>query len=79
MSEDAAEHLMDGSGDILAITGSHPFNLYQWRVSFAVSLPGRYHEWFRHMNSGNVLWYDLHVSSIKESTGEDVPLRWYKR
>jgi prepilin-type N-terminal cleavage/methylation domain-containing protein/prepilin-type processing-associated H-X9-DG protein len=32
---------------------------------------------FRTDGTLNVLWLDAHVSSIKETNGEDVPKRWY--
>jgi len=37
----------------------------------------RRHEDFRTGGRLNVLWLDGHVSSIEETTGDDVPKRWY--
>jgi prepilin-type N-terminal cleavage/methylation domain-containing protein/prepilin-type processing-associated H-X9-DG protein len=37
----------------------------------------RAHEDFRTGGRLNVLWLDGHVSSIEETTGDDVPKRWY--
>ncbi len=37
----------------------------------------RYHEPFRTGGRANVLWLDGHVSAIEETTGDDVPKRWY--
>ena len=34
-------------------------------------------ECFRHSRTSNTCWLDGHVSGIKESTGEDVPVYWY--
>lgn len=49
-------------------------NLRQWRLN----PNGWWKDYCRHDQSGNTLWYDGHVSMIKESTGEDVPLEWYR-
>ena len=48
---------------------------------------GQYRQIFRHNirdaapdrtgGRANVLWLDGHVSAIEETTGDDVPLRWY--
>ena len=37
----------------------------------------RYHEPFRTGGRASMLWMDAHVSSINETTGDDVPKRWY--
>ena len=37
----------------------------------------RYHESFRTGGRANILWLDGHVSALEETTGDDVPKRWY--
>jgi len=37
----------------------------------------RYHETFRTGGRANILWLDGHVSALEETTGDDVPKRWY--
>jgi prepilin-type N-terminal cleavage/methylation domain-containing protein/prepilin-type processing-associated H-X9-DG protein len=37
----------------------------------------RYSEPFRTGGRANILWLDGHVSSLEETTGDDVPERWY--
>lgn len=75
--QDAAEQLMDDNGDNWSITPSHGINLYQWRVTWIGTWPQGWREYFRHMNYGNALYYDLHAGDHQETTGEDVPRRWY--
>jgi prepilin-type processing-associated H-X9-DG protein len=57
-------------------------NIPQWRPgSSLVDTHWRGHdtvrECFRHSKRSNTCWLDGHVSPIKESTGEDVPVYWY--
>ncbi len=62
-------------------------NLTQYRRSTGGSRWPSYRQIFRHNirraedertgGRANVLWLDGHVSSIEETTGDDVPLRWY--
>jgi prepilin-type N-terminal cleavage/methylation domain-containing protein/prepilin-type processing-associated H-X9-DG protein len=62
-------------------------NLTQYRKSTGGSRWPNYRQIFRHNmrrvgdertgGRANVLWLDGHVSSIEETTGDDVPLRWY--
>ena len=37
----------------------------------------RANEPFRTVGRANILWLDGHVSSIEETTGDDVPKRWH--
>ncbi len=62
-------------------------NLTQYRRSIGGSRWINYRQIFRHNirrvgdertgGRANILWLDGHVSSIEETTGDDVPLRWY--
>jgi prepilin-type N-terminal cleavage/methylation domain-containing protein/prepilin-type processing-associated H-X9-DG protein len=47
----------------------------QYRQIFRHSV--RYSDPDRTGGKSNVLWLDGHVSDIEETTGDDVPLRWY--
>jgi len=48
---------------------------YSYRQIFRHNI--RYHDDERTGGRTNVLWLDGHVSFIEETTGDDVPLRWY--
>jgi prepilin-type N-terminal cleavage/methylation domain-containing protein/prepilin-type processing-associated H-X9-DG protein len=37
----------------------------------------RYADAFKTGGRANILWLDGHVSALEETTGDDVPLRWY--
>jgi prepilin-type N-terminal cleavage/methylation domain-containing protein/prepilin-type processing-associated H-X9-DG protein len=81
--QDHIEQKLDGIGsDMFCIGPGNSINLTQWRPgSSLVEAHWRGHdtvgECFRHSRASNTCWLDGHVSSIKESTGEDVPTWWY--
>jgi len=62
-------------------------NLTQYRKSTGGGRWFNYRQIFRHNirrgedertgGRANVLWLDAHVTAIEETTGDDVPLRWY--
>lgn len=45
--------------------------------SFYAAHPHALGEYFRHRRKSNVLWLDGHVSTVAESTGTDIPMRYY--
>ncbi len=80
--QDHIEQRMDGADSDMFCLGSGSVNLSQWRPgsSLVNSYWGDYDtvgECFRHKRMSMTCWLDGHVSGIKESTGEDVPRRWY--
>jgi len=81
--QDHIEQRLDGIGsDMFCIGPGNSINLTQWRPgSSLVDNHWQGHdtvkECFRHSKASNTCWLDGHVSSIKESTGEDVPTYWY--
>lgn len=81
--QDHIEQKLDGIGsDMFCIGPGNSINLTQWRPgSSLVTAHWQGHdtvgECFRHSKASNTVWLDGHVSSIKESTGEDVPTWWY--
>jgi len=81
--QDHIEQKLDGvSSDMFCIGPGNSINLTQWRPgSSLVDTYWKGHdtvgECFRHSRASNTCWLDGHVSSIKESTGEDVPVYWY--
>jgi len=75
-SHDHAEPRMDDNGDMFYIRLGDPYNLEHYRSG---SRRAAYPAIFRHLNTANLLWLDSHVSNLKETTGADVPKRWYRR
>jgi len=85
--QDHIEQKLDGaSSDMLCIGPGVGVNLRQWRPRSQggegfVDTYWRDHdtvkECFRHTGLSNLCWLDGHVSGIKETTGEDVPVSWY--
>ncbi len=37
----------------------------------------RYNDAYKTGGRANILWLDGHVTALEETTGDDVPLRWY--
>ena len=73
---DHVEPRMDDNGDMFYIRAFSIINLTQYRSgSRSKAYPGI----FRHSKSANILWLDNHVTNIKETTGENVEKRWYRR
>jgi len=87
--QDHIEQLLDDNGDMFHIRPGDRINLPQWRPSsqggtgFVDSTwsGDQWHdtvkECFRHRGVSMTVWLDGHVTEIKETTGEDVPRRWY--
>jgi len=85
--QDHIEQKLDNiSSDMFCIGPGARINLPQWRpareggTGFVDTNWGDYDavaECFRHMGVSNTCWLDGHVSSIKKTTGEDVPAYWY--
>jgi prepilin-type N-terminal cleavage/methylation domain-containing protein/prepilin-type processing-associated H-X9-DG protein len=90
--QDHFEQKLDNNGDMLHIRPQDTYNLPQWRhhakypdALLEIFRHGRTshaletEEPWDPMGSGvtNTLWLDGHVSPIRQTTGEDVPGRWY--
>ncbi|HNS20289.1 MAG TPA: type II secretion system protein [Sedimentisphaerales bacterium] len=80
--QDHIEQKLDSADSDMFCVGSGGINLSQWRPGS--SLVNTYWqgydtvgECFRHKGTSMTCWLDGHVSGIKQSTGEDVPRRWY--
>jgi len=73
---DAFEHKLDNNGDMLHIREGDSINLPQWRFHPQFSETS-VREYFRHLASSNIMWYDGHVSELKETTGENAFEEWY--
>lgn len=80
--QDAVEPRMeDQEGDSLSDYGTGS-NLTHWRPPLGTSYLSGLHgnpvaEYYRHRRRCNLLWLDGHVSDLLESSGSDVPSRWY--
>ncbi len=87
--QDHIEQKLDDNGDMFHIRPGDRINLPQWRPSsqggsgFVDSYwsGDQWHdtvqECFRHRDTSMTVWLDGHVTEIKETTGEDVPRKWY--
>jgi prepilin-type N-terminal cleavage/methylation domain-containing protein/prepilin-type processing-associated H-X9-DG protein len=86
-AQDHIEQKLDGPDqDMFCIGPGIKRNLHQWK-QYTKDYPNIYPDsvaaCFRHSrksNKGglsNTLWLDGHVTPIRETTGEDVPVRWY--
>jgi len=77
--QDHIEQKMDSiNSDMFCIGPNVSINLTQWRYSPRdVWFPNAVQECFRHRGVSMTCWLDGHVSEIAETTGEDVPCRWY--
>ena len=87
--QDHIEQLLDDNGDMFHIRPGDRINLPQWRPSsqggsgFVDSTwsGDQWHdtvqECFRHRRVSMTIWLDGHVTEIKETTGEDIPRKWY--
>jgi prepilin-type N-terminal cleavage/methylation domain-containing protein/prepilin-type processing-associated H-X9-DG protein len=87
--QDHIEQLLDDNGDMFYIRPGDSINLPQWRPSsqggngFVDShwTGEQWHdtvqECFRHRGVSMTSWLDGHVTEIKETTGEDIPRKWY--
>lgn len=81
--QDHIEQKLDGiDSDMFCLAPGKSVNIPQWRPgSSLVNTHWQGHdtvgECFRHSRASNTCWLDGHVSTIKESNGEDVPTYWY--
>jgi len=87
--QDHIEQKLDDNGDMFHIRPGDRINLPQWRPSSQggngfVDTNWSGDQWhdtvkecFRHRGVSMTVWLDGHVTEIKETTGEDVPRRWY--
>jgi len=88
--QDHIEQRLDGIGsDMFCVGPGNSINIPQWRPSSQGGsgfVDGNWsgdqwhdtvQECFRHRGSSMTIWLDGHVTEIKESTGEDVPSKWY--
>ena len=90
--QDHFEQKLDNNGDMLLIRPQDTYNLPQWRhhtkypdALLEIFRHGRTSnavgttEPWNPKGTGvtNTLWLDGHVSPIQQTTGEDVPPRWY--
>jgi hypothetical protein len=84
--QDHIEQLLDDNGDMFHIRPGDRINLPQWRPSSqgGTGFFDSYWTWhdtvkegFRHRGASITPWSDGHPSEIKETTGEDIPSRWY--
>ncbi len=79
-AHDSHEHLIESSNDTLSDWGTG-INISQWRNCTRGSCPypdkNHEREYYRHLGNSSVLWFDGHVSAIRESLGDDVPSIWY--
>ena len=76
--QDHIEQLLDDNGDTFYIRPGDNINLTQWRLGWrATEFPNSVQECFRHRKVSITSWLDGHVSEIDETTGEDIPAKWY--
>jgi len=88
--QDHIEQRLDGiDSDMFCIGPGNRVNIPQWRPSsqggtgFVDSTwsGDQWHdtvkECFRHRGGSMAVWLDGHVTEIKETTGEDIPPKWY--
>ncbi|MBN1806494.1 MAG: type II secretion system protein [Sedimentisphaerales bacterium] len=76
--QDHIEQKLDDNGDMFHIRPYDNINLTQWRNGGTLGdFPYAVEECFRHRRTSMTCWLDGHVSEIAETTGEDVPCRWY--
>jgi prepilin-type N-terminal cleavage/methylation domain-containing protein/prepilin-type processing-associated H-X9-DG protein len=76
--QDHIEQLLDDNGDMFHIRPGDNINLPQWRNGGTLgNFPEAVQECFRHRGVCMTVWLDGHVTGIKETTGEDVPRKWY--
>ncbi|MHC4071777.1 MAG: prepilin-type N-terminal cleavage/methylation domain-containing protein [Planctomycetota bacterium] len=77
--QDHIEQRLDSiNSDMFCIGPSVNINLTQWRNGGTLGdFPEAVQECFRHRGASITVWLDGHVTEIEETTGEDVPTRWY--
>ena len=76
--QDHIEQLLDDNGDMFHIRPGENINLTQWRLGWRqTEFPQAVQECFRHRGVSITSWLDGHVTEIEETTGEDVPRKWF--
>jgi prepilin-type N-terminal cleavage/methylation domain-containing protein/prepilin-type processing-associated H-X9-DG protein len=77
--QDHLEQKLDSIGsDMFCIGPGNSINLTQWRNGGTQgNFPDAVQECFRHRGTSMTVWLDGHVTEIEETTGEDVPAKWY--
>ncbi len=76
--QDHIEQKLDDNGDMFHIPPGDSINLTQWRLGWRrTEFPQAVQECFRHRSTSMTVWLDGHVTEIKETTGEDIPAKWY--
>ncbi|OHB73236.1 MAG: hypothetical protein A2Z25_03350 [Planctomycetes bacterium RBG_16_55_9] len=76
--QDHIEQKLDDNGDMFHIRPGDRINLTQWRNGGTLgNFPEAVQECFRHRGVSITVWLDGHVTEIEETTGEDVPRKWY--
>jgi prepilin-type N-terminal cleavage/methylation domain-containing protein/prepilin-type processing-associated H-X9-DG protein len=76
--QDHIEQLLDDNGDMFHIRPQDKINLTQWRNGGTLgNFPEAVQECFRHRGVSMTSWLDGHVTEVEETTGENVPRRWY--
>jgi prepilin-type N-terminal cleavage/methylation domain-containing protein/prepilin-type processing-associated H-X9-DG protein len=87
--QDHIEQKLDNNGDMFHIRPGDRVNLPQWRPSSQGGTGfvdgtwsgNQWHdtvgECFRHRGVSITSWLDGHVTEMKETTGEDIPAKWY--
>ena len=87
--QDHIEQKLDDNGDMFHIRPGDRVNIPQWRPSSQggngfVDTNWSGDQWhdtvkecYRHRGVSMTVWLDGHVTEIKESTGEDIPRKWY--
>lgn len=77
--QDHLEQRLDSiSSDMFCIAPGGSINLTQWRNGGTQgNFPDAIQECFRHRGTSMTVWLDGHVTEIEETTGEDVPAKWY--
>jgi prepilin-type N-terminal cleavage/methylation domain-containing protein/prepilin-type processing-associated H-X9-DG protein len=76
--QDHIEQKLDNNGDMFHIRPGDSINLPQWRLGWRkAEFPQAVQECFRHRGTSMTVWLDGHVTEIKQTTGEDIPPKWY--
>lgn len=76
--QDHIEQKLDDNGDMFHIRPGDSINLPQWRNGGTLGdFPEAVQECFRHRGVSMAVWLDGHVTEIEETTGENIPRKWY--
>jgi prepilin-type N-terminal cleavage/methylation domain-containing protein/prepilin-type processing-associated H-X9-DG protein len=74
---DSFEQRLENGGDSFFIPQGGSVNHAQWRNTTRPTEANAIDEIYRHNQTCNWVWGDGHVSTFRESTGEDVEFRWF--